>query len=307
MSDDQPRKTKGTPAGGEFDHKRHGSVDLDLDGPVEPPVVDQPEPPNPFLTDYKVVGFVRKSINLGDGHSAPGGQCANCGMALVNCVQAQHKVTGKIEDIGMDCAERIGMDAKMVKEYWRAANAERHEAARAIEREKRQQERDENERAITARAGEHGTESRYLFGCRCEECCLEAPHGTVESFRYNECRAKCCIDAMIEVGICHISPSKVLVDYETGQIVPGARAVQTRYGMSWVIDGDDNGGEPTWVSMSPKRRATMTKKGYLEAEVPTLWHKASRHSDRKWWPMMAMEQPTVDTWGEPIPQAADHR
>lgn len=54
----------------------------------------------------------------------------------------------------------------------------------------------------------------------------------------------------------------VLVSAETGEVVAGARVVQTRFGERWRIDATDE-----WVAYMPERASTLARKGYAEIEV----------------------------------------
>jgi hypothetical protein len=158
----------------------------------------------------------------------------------------------------------------------------------------------------TALYGPHGTEPRYWAGkCHmgdtwpCQECQDAAPHGTKDRFHNGKCRCLSCIDAVVEDGrYATQEERRVLVSLKTGRIAD-AKVVSTRYGSRWCVENGQD-----WLPVSPKRRATLANKGYVEAEAPYLVEVCgSRHGGRQWFePLQPLGDPIVDAWGEPVPR-----
>jgi hypothetical protein len=67
----------------------------------------------------------------------------------------------------------------------------------------------------------------------------------------------------------------------------------------WCVENGQD-----WLPVSPKRRATLANKGYVEAEAPYLVEVCgSRHGGRQWFePLQPLGDPIVDAWGEPVPR-----
>ena len=85
----------------------------------------------------------------------------------------------------------------------------------------------------------------------------------------------------------------MLIDLATGKIVAlGANWGQ--YGAYWKV-------RDSFVNAHPKRRATIVKKGYTEAEIPVLIQRCGNGADTWYRPVAALASPLRDTWGEPIP------
>lgn len=274
-----------------------------------------PFPDGALLQHFKLVGFQRRTYQAApDAPIQPGGCCWHCGAGIMNCVIVEHTQTGQTETIGLDCAERIGLDSRQVRQMLRDRYAAERAEAKAASRER--------ERAATARYGQHGTSSRhdeggcrckacveanqhgdhgtlerYETGCRCTDCRTVAPHGTLDQFRTSECLCPACVQVAVEQGGYALQDRAILLHYPSCEPVEGARVVNGRYGQSWVFDSP-NGTE--WVSAYPKRRATITNKGYLEA--PALF--LVRHGRNGTYVVGQIEPPTVDNWDQPLGQEA---
>jgi hypothetical protein len=54
----------------------------------------------------------------------------------------------------------------------------------------------------------------------------------------------------------------ILTDAETGEKIENARLVDTRFGRKWVVDTDSG---TAWINHLPARKATQTRKGFVEA------------------------------------------
>jgi hypothetical protein len=108
------RQPRGAPSGhgGEFaEDPRPDAPDPRLVAPGE-----SAESNRPLLANYEHVGFHRNTVPNGDGTSRPGGTCGNCGQAVANCVTVRHIRTGHTMTVGLDCAERVGLDRHQVRE-----------------------------------------------------------------------------------------------------------------------------------------------------------------------------------------------
>jgi hypothetical protein len=215
----------------------------------------------------------------------------------MNCVLIENPKTDEIVDVGMTCAERVGLDMAALRAMLRERfQAEQREANR-IEREEREKTRAEKEAADTAAFGEHGTESRWNSGCRCNLCSSQAPHGNVERLTYGKCLCDKCIQAAVDGGQYSINTRTKLVDLETRSVLH-ARLVNTRFGLSWVVnDKDDN---PSWYPYMPARRQTMTKRGAVEVEMQCLVRSYHYDGDMHYKEVAILSSPGVDRWDEPI-------
>lgn len=289
---DPNRQPKGISVGGQYATKTHTEVDISLSEPEAEAPADAPP-----LKDYRVVGFVRKTSSPTPGVNLPGSTCWHCGAGIINCVQARHIETDETIDVGMDCAERTGLDKaalkKMLREKFAEERATRRRRQTAAERAREEAE----EAEAVRRFGEHGTESRYSDGnCRCVGCRSVAPHGTQDRLEDGNCYCPECVEAAIDSGSYEIDTRRVLVDLETGRPIPAAKAVSTRYGTRWVVESNEG---TEWYPYGRKRRSTMADRGLLEADAPHLVRIGREYN----WAVTALEPPEVDVWGEPIERA----
>lgn len=260
---------------------------------------------NEWLRDFRVTGVGREGIKTDGGGLAPSSSCANCGQGIINVVHAKHASDGRTVKLGLDCAERVGLDRAEIRELMR----EKYHQDRRREWGEKMAER---EAALTVEHGEHGSLSRFESGCFCDRCMDAAPHGNLARLEQG-CFCEVCVEGAIDSGRYQREPVRYLIDASTGQPIDRARRVNGRYGPSWVInepaidDEDDDGwgnsmsSDPIWVKAGAKRRATMLSKGFLEAEAETL----TRHGrDRDGWPVTypvaRLAPPTTDVWGEPL-------
>lgn len=283
------RRPAGTPAGGQFAPGSHAESSIVLDVPDAPKAAP--------LERFRVVGVEERTFKAApDAPTQAAGSCWHCGASIRICVLARNDDTGETVSIGTTCAERIGLDPAGLKRYLAERFAEeramrskagREAAARAAERWEQEQ--------ATAH-GPHGAESRFLAGCRCEDCCDAAPHGSLERFRRDRCVCGPCLDAALESEH-RILTRSVLVDLATGRVVPDARAVSGQYGTSWFIPSRHE-----FVPFGRKRRATIAQRGYTYAEASFIGYDArgDGRSDRVFVPMTACSEPCLDAWGEPI-------
>jgi hypothetical protein len=254
------------------------------------------------LTNYRIVGIQENWYQpIPDAPKKPGGSCWHCGTGIAIEVVIQEKTSRELHTIGTTCAERVGLSGPelkaMLAERYAAERANRTKATR--EEHQRQFEAAEAERARLH--GEHGTESRYLAGCRpwgmCAECYRAAPHGTTDRFHAGECRCLDCIDAAIATGEYRIQEDRdVIVRLSTGEMVE-ARKVDTKFGYSWCINDAE-----AWASVHPKRRSTMAKKGFVEAQAPYLVEVCGSRYNQWLKPVMPLGSPIVDAWGEELPR-----
>lgn len=250
------------------------------------------------LERYRITGLTEREHLVAAGtpeaRIVAGGTCWHCGQSIKICVQATNRDDGSVIEVGTTCAERIGLDPAGLKRYLADKFAEeRHEKSKAG-REAARRAAEERERVETAEHGEHGTESRFRSGCRCETCMAVAPHGTPERWRRDRCTCSECLDAAADDG-CRTIERQVLVDLSTGRPVPDAKLVSTRYGTSWVVESSGK-----FVPYSAKRRDTITKRGYTYATVAYLGHDARGDSGPYFVPDAAVSEPCMDTWGQPI-------
>lgn len=271
---------------GQFGTVEHSKSDVDLGSTL------------PWLSQCKIKGFTRKVFQAApDAPVQPGGTCANCGTAIINCYVVEDTKTGTVHDIGSDCAERVGMNREELARHWRDWRAARRLDEAEARRRKWDAETEAREAAITAEYGEHGTLSRLEYGCTCEDCAFVAPHGHPTKY-LGGCTCEECSLGIIESDDRYFSYDKTyLVDLETGQVRDDIRMVSTQYGSKWCVK-DDDGDSVRWITPSPKRRGTMTKHGFTEVSIPTVWRK-KRDGDS--FPLHRYgEMPEFDNYGEPL-------
>lgn len=280
----QPRESAGIPTGGRYAGARHDEADVTIGAPLQ---------------NYQVVGFERRSSSPAPGVPAqPGGACFHCGAAIANCVLIQERSTGAVETVGLDCAERTGLDTASIRKMLAERYAEDRAARRQAAADARAQQVADAEAEAAGLLGAHGTESRYLSGCRCAPCREAAPHGTGDRFAGGECVCGPCLDHALASGFTVRDDQKVLVDLATGDALDG-RLVSTTYGLRWAVDRAD--GTTDWFPFGPKRRSTLANKGVVEASVPML---VREHRSHGWRRVAALSSPIVDAWGEPIVRPA---
>jgi Zn ribbon nucleic-acid-binding protein len=275
VESDHPRS-----GGGQFTGAGHDEVAIDLAEPEQPP-----------LADYRVIGFTRKATSPTPGVTLPGSICFHCGAGIMNCVQIRHVTTGEVVDVGMDCAERTGLDRKGLSEMM----AERRQAERDEQAQLSRAARAARDAELAALHGEHGTLQRFESGCWCPECRATAPHGTMTRFEDDNCSCGPCVAVALQDPDWERQDTTVLVDITTGKVIDHAKIVPTRYGPRWVVEDPDTG-DTDWYPVGPKRRSTSASKGVLEAETSYL----ARRTRNGWWPKVRLTEPTVDAWGEPI-------
>lgn len=258
------------------------------------------------LTNYRIIGYVerRTVINAGTeaARSVPAGSCWHCGTGIAICVQIKNNDTGEVHEIGTTCAERVGLPKDELKRLLAERYAEERAMRSKAARDAAHAAWLARDAAETAQHGEHGTATRYLFGCRCESCIAAAPHGTVHRFWNGECGCLPCLDAAMnnDDRLVIRQQYDLLADVTTGEIVHDARLVETRYGARWRSDRRD-----VWLPWRPVRRSTLASKGYVEVEVAMLVERCG-HSWRDSWdrPVRRLSNPIADRWGERLPAAA---
>lgn len=242
---------------------------------------------NAPLTQWKIIGFEERWHCPAPDVKQPGGTCWYCGTAIAHCVKIQHLLTGQREIIGSTCMERVGLTKEQLREHLSRYYADR-----------RTQEYADHEAALAAQHGEHGTQTRFESGCYCRPCREAAPHGTADKFRTG-CRCLDCIDASIADGTRDYwidEEYPVIVDLSTGRIA-NAEIVDGRYGRQWKVRAN---GYTVYLALSPARRTTHSRKGFVEASAPMLvtggrgWHTQE----------MPLGSPLADRWGQPIPHPA---
>ena len=266
-----------------FDIKEQQAVDID---------------DSPPLRDFKIVGYERKAYTPpGSSTSQPSGICYHCGAAIMNCVVIENPKTGDVVDVGETCAERVGLDMSALRAMLRERRQDEQRTLNRAEREATERARDEKEAADTASFGEHGTESRWQSGCRCDQCSGQAPHGQVDRLVYGRCLCQECVDAAIASGQYEISTKLKLVDLETHKILP-ARCVRTKFGLSWVVNNTDD--SASWYPYSPTRRNTITKRGATEVEVECLVRRYRYDGETHYQEVAVLSHSGVDKWQEPI-------
>ena len=248
------------------------------------------------LECFRVIGVEEKTYQCAPGAPVqPAGTCWHCGTSIKVCVVSKNVNTGEIVDIGTTCAERIGLDPEGLKRYLR----ERREFIRAelwaADTESRRLHAEWASAEAARLHGEHGTESRYAFGCHCGECVAAAPHGTADHFWQHDCSCDACVEAVKASDPRIVTKDRdVLVDLSTGHVVDEARLIQGQYGWSWLIPSLDR-----FVPEGRKRRATIASRGYTYAtasylvRVPVDWRKGD-------WPLRRLTSPTMDDFGEAI-------
>lgn len=254
------------------------------------------------LTNYRVVGLRENWYQAAPGAPRqPGGGCWHCGTGIAIEVVISSTVTGETHTIGTTCAERVGLNGPELK----AMLARRYAEERAERARRRtaawRRARDEAEAAATAAHGAHGTESRFLSGCFCEPCLGAAPHGSAQRFLHGRCRCLVCIEGILRERPDEFTVQEdryVIVELATGRVVE-ARVVDTTYGRRWCV-----GDALAWLPVSPARRSTHAKRGYVQARAPFLVEVCGRRG-RQWFkPLARMGSPIVDCWGERIVRPA---
>lgn len=246
------------------------------------------------LTNYRIVG-IRENWYQADPRAPrqPGGSCWHCGTGIANEVVIENRETGEIHTVGTTCAERVGLDAAELKAMLAEKFAQERLEASAAYRRARQAEHEARDARDTELYGPHGTARRWRSGCRCEPCYAAAPHGSFPKYE-NGCTCGPCLDSMLADDRYSVHTDRVvLVDLDSGRIV--ALGVNWgQYGAYWKAGGG-------FVNAHPKRRGTIARKGYTEAEIPVLVQRCGKSHDTWYRPVAALASPLVDTWGEPVP------
>lgn len=256
------------------------------------------------LMAYQIVDVVEKWH--GDGNVRfPAGSCWHCGSAIAYCVQIRHIDTGEQHEIGTTCAQRVGLDPDGLKRMLAAKYADDREARAAWRRQANAEARAHADAAATAQHGPHGTETRFTSGCPCDDCQAAAPHGITqragEPYRiaarfFAGCRCLECIDAVVSLdaesryreGYRIVENLTVVIELGTGKPVK-AKKVNTRYGRRWCVrDGQ------AWLPVTPQRRETQAKHGFVEAAAPWL---VTGHTA-----VVPLGCPIIDAWGHSIPR-----
>lgn len=255
------------------------------------------------LTAYQIIDVVEKWEGS-HGYRFPAGACWQCGQAIAYCVQIRHAVTGEQHEIGTTCAERFGLDSEQLERMLAEKYAEDRAQLAELRRQANKEAAALADATAAAQHGPHGTLTRFTSGCICEDCKAAAPHGIALQARqyrvstrfYAGCRCLECIDAAITLDVEHrfrnghriVENLTVIIELATGQPVK-AKRVDTRYGRRWCVrDGQ------VWLPVTPQRRQTQAKHGFVEATAP--WLVAGRTA------IIALGCPITDAWGEPIPR-----
>lgn len=252
------------------------------------------------LNPFRILGIRENWIGINPGTPAasqvPGGSCWHCGTGIAIEVVIQNLGTGETHTIGTTCAERVGLDAKELKQFLAEKYADERERKSAAYRRQRREEWEKRDAAETAEHGNHGTASRFLSGCPCIPCLEAAPHGTTQRFFNRNCHCLECIDAVLTnmPKDYQIDERDCVVDLDTGEVVE-ARKVSGQYGPSWCIGDAD-----AWLPVFPKRRSTQAKRGYVEAEAPFLVEVCGSRNKTWYKEICRLGDPIVDSYGERI-------
>ncbi len=249
----------------------------------------------PPLELFRVVGIEEKVFQAAKGAPRqPGSSCWHCGTGIMICVLAKNMETGEIVDIGTTCAERIGLDAEGLKRYLKERREQMKAERWAAGAEGRRLHAEYISAQIEAEHGPHGTESRYAYGCHCQECREAAPHGTADHFWNQTCSCEQCVEAVLRSNPDYrLRELDVLVSLITGEVCDTARMIDGQYGMSWLVND-------TFVPIGRKRRDTVAKRGYTYAKALYVMKPADRDHNFPW-RIRRLSTPTVDNFGEPIP------
>lgn len=279
-------------------------VYLGCEADTAPPETERPTmsttPAPAALERYRIVGTREAVINIPGEGARAAGSCDNCGTGIRYVVVIENVDTGERMNVGRDCAMRVGLTKAELREHYASLYA--------AERAELAAKRAEADAALAAQHGEHGTAERLTSGCLCDPCVAAAPHGHWLRFRRHEnpCSCDLCIAGFIAFADQHpdwqitIHERRTLVDLATGRPAR-ARIVNGAYGPVWCVTNED-GHAIAWVTPSPKRRATIARKGYTEAMVPTLVDRIENRDGTRWYkPLAIMAWPTHDTYGEPLP------
>jgi hypothetical protein len=193
-----------------------------------------------WLADYQING----------AYHADAGQhrtCANCGQGIANIAVATHRHTGETVTLGLDCAERAGLNTAAL----RAMLAEKYAQQRAT--------------------------ARYA---------ATAPERAARAAREAEQQARWAAEAAAEAAerATMTVEDWALTDLD-GNFIP-AKILRGKYGLTWLLldtwGGDSTG---TFIAAHPKRATTMEAKGYREVRAlfpiagPT--HKPWADTDRQ--------------------------
>ncbi len=259
------------------------------------------------LMPYQIIDLVERWAG-DDQARVPAGSCWHCGSAIAYCVQIRHVQTGEQHEIGTTCAERVGLDIDALKRMLAAKHADDRATRAAWSRQASAEAAARAEAAATAQHGPHGTKTRFISGCACDDCQAAAPHGAAQQAGapyqvaarfFAGCRCLECVDAAVVLdaesgyrqGYRIVENLTVIIDLSTGKTAK-AKNVNTRYGRRWCVrDG------AAWLPVAPQRRSTQAKHGFVEATAP--WLVVGRDA------VVPLGCPIVDSWGEPIPRSND--
>lgn len=258
---------------------------------------------SPPLEGYRVVGLRENRYKPHpDAPSRPGGSCWHCGTGIAIEVVISNGTEQHV--IGTTCAERVGLNGPELKAFLAEKYADERAARSKAGREAAARAWAERDAAETLEHGEHGTETRFRAGCRCDPCIAGAPHGTWPKFADGACTCSACLDyALLERPAddttYKVGTFDVLVDLATGDVVDGARIVDTRYGARWAPTARTD-----WAPVRPARRTTLSKRGVTEAEATFLYVDVKGRSWRDGFrkPLARLSSPIIDRWNEPIPR-----
>lgn len=253
------------------------------------------------LESYRIVGLRENWHQPAPGApKRPGGGCWHCGTGIAIEVVIRHVTTGEEHTIGTTCAERVGLDPEALKRLLADRYAEQRELARQMRSAEYREMLAQREADETAAFGEHGTETRFESGCRCNPCIAAAPHGTDHRFWHGACRCLTCIDHVLATDPnVLVMNQDVIVNVDTGEVVT-ARKVDTRYGYRWCVEDGR-----AWLPIGPKRRDTQAKKGYVEASAPYVVERIKAQQGGHWYKLLVrVGDPIVDIWDEPIARPA---
>ena len=113
------------------------------------------------LAAYRIVGYRERWFKAApEAPAVPAGACWHCGTAIALCVHIRHAGTGETHEIGIVCAEKVGLDAAELARIKGARRAELAAQRELRHHEWRRRQGEEREAELAGRIGRHGTESR---------------------------------------------------------------------------------------------------------------------------------------------------
>jgi hypothetical protein len=192
------------------------------------------------------------------------GTCDACGTLIRYGIKVEpigHD--GLIRIVGATCANKVGLSADAIRQYRWASDAAQRAERRA-----------ENEERLIALHGIHGTDVRYISGCRCSACIVAAPHGTMH--KALKCQCEECLASLLDDPSYELTEVTVLVDISTIAIVATIDDIRHgEYGAFWVVND-------RCISAHPKRRSTIVNKGYTEVLISAI----VRHHRKGGWSLV---------------------